>query len=424
MRKSLLTLSIQSAVLSASLTATPIALAEQDLAEVEKKSLSTAEANTSSEQAQAKKSKTEKITVTGSRLRRDSFSVATPLATMTQDAIEDTGLGSLSEILVDELPQISEGSSNSNSQSSVQNTGLSTIDLRELGTNRTLTLIDGRRVVSNSYSGNYVSLSTIPSGMVKRVEVITGGASAAYGSDAVAGVVNIITQQDKEGASIKVRGGTTHDGGGDEYTFDLDYGSEFNQGKGYFFFSGSYEEQKGLSFWDRKRAQQQDAWTYDDEQMCNMMLTENNFQCMRDITQADWRSLSDSIPGGVFDEKSSYRPDAGFWYDENGLRNDWHEERYGINTNQFVMLKVPDKATTAAFKVDYELNDDLEAYFQIQYSSNKSVNDKAPESEDECDSVLTHNPETGEFGETCIGRIPKDNPYVPTEIYEQASRCE
>ena len=118
---------------------------------------------------------------------------------MDRNAIDDTGLGSLSEILVNELPQVSEGSSNTNSQSSVQNTGLSTIDLRELGTNRTLTLIDGRRVVSNSYSGNYVSLNTIPTSMVERVEIITGGASAAYGSDAIAGVVNIITQQDKEG---------------------------------------------------------------------------------------------------------------------------------------------------------------------------------------------------------------------------------
>jgi len=145
----------------------------------------------------------EKITVTGSRLRRDSFSVATPLATMNYEAIEDTGLGSLSEILIDELPQIAEGSSNSNTQSNITATGLSTIDLRNLGASRTLVLIDGRRVVSNSHSSNSVSLSTIPTGMVQRVEVITGGASAAYGSDAISGVVNIITQKDKEGFLLR-----------------------------------------------------------------------------------------------------------------------------------------------------------------------------------------------------------------------------
>ncbi|MFM9597668.1 hypothetical protein ACKI1O_51190, partial [Streptomyces scabiei] len=85
----------------------------------------------------------EKITVTGSRLRRDSFSVATPLATMDRDAIEDAGIGSLSNILIEEMPMIGMGTSNTTSQSDVNGTGLSTIDLRNLGSSRTLTLIDG-----------------------------------------------------------------------------------------------------------------------------------------------------------------------------------------------------------------------------------------------------------------------------------------
>ena len=380
-----------------------------------------AKPTTSQTEEQSQVKVDEKITVTGSRLRRDSFSVATPLATMDREAIEDTGIGSLSDILIDELPQISEGSSNSNSQSSVQNTGLSTIDLRELGTNRTLTLVDGRRVVSNSYSGNYVSLSTIPAGMVKRVEVITGGASAAYGSDAIAGVVNIITQQSKEGFSAKVRGGESTEGGAKEFGIDVDFGSEFADGAGYVYMASSYDKEYGLTFSDRSRAQQQDSWDYDDDLMCNLMQTDDGDQCMRDITTADWRSLSDSIPGGVFDEKSSSRPDAGFWYDENGLRNDWHEENYGINFNQFVMLKVPDEKASAAIKVDYDLTDDVMFYGQLQYSYNRSINNKAPESEDECDLIVTHDQSTGEFGEDCIGRIPTDNPFMPEEIRDQAS---
>lgn len=120
------------------------------------------QAQSSINNQKAQESKVEKIVVTGSRLRRDSFSVATPLATMDNEAIEDTGLGSLAEILIDELPQIAESSSNSNSQSNITATGLSTINLRDLGSSRTLTLIDGRRVVSNSHGSNSVSLSTIP----------------------------------------------------------------------------------------------------------------------------------------------------------------------------------------------------------------------------------------------------------------------
>ncbi|KZN58555.1 TonB-dependent receptor domain-containing protein [Pseudoalteromonas luteoviolacea] len=372
--------------------------------------------------------KAERIVVTGSRIKRDSFSVATPIATLSKDALSDAGLGSLSEILVDQMPQIGEGSSNSNSQSSVQNTGLSTVDLRELGTNRTLTLIDGRRVVSNSYSGNYVSLSTIPKGMVQRVEIITGGASAAYGSDAISGVVNIITQQDKEGASFNVRTGESTEGGGRELTFDVDFGTSYADGRGYLFMSASYDEQFGLEYWDRDRAQQQDYWDYDDKRMCNTMLTaiydeENKtaFQCMRDIKQSDWRALSDSIPGGVFDEASSFRPNAGFWYDGTTLRDDWQEEKHGIHFNQFTMLKVPDKAFSAALKTDFEFDSGTQAYFQFHLSQNDSTNFKSPESEDECDPIVTYDPKNGEFGSDCMGRIPYDNPYMPEAIRAQAS---
>ena len=371
--------------------------------------------------AEVKKAKAdEKITVTGSRLRRDSFSVATPLATMDRDAIEDAGIGSLSDILIDELPQLAEGFSNSNSQSSVSGTGLSTVDLRNLGTNRTLTLIDGRRTVSNSYSGNYVSLSTIPSGMVDRVEVITGGASAAYGSDAIAGVVNIITQQDKEGLSFKVKGGESTDGGAKELGLDFDFGTGFDDDRGYMFFSSSYDKDWGLTFDDRERAQQEDSWDYDDKLMCNQMQTEDGDKCMRDISPADWRSRSDGILGGVFDEGSG--GEGGYWYDGNEYKGDtWLEERDGINSNQYVMLKVPDEKASVALKLDYDLTDDVMFYGQVQYSYNRSINNKSPEDSYEGETAVTYNPETGEFGEIKAGRIPADNPFMHPEIADQAS---
>ena len=90
---------------------------------------------------------------------------------MDRASIQDAGLGNLSDVLIDNMPALSESIGNTTSQSSISGTGLSTVQLRDLGANRTLTLIDGRRVVSNSYGGNYVSLNTIPSGMVERVKV-------------------------------------------------------------------------------------------------------------------------------------------------------------------------------------------------------------------------------------------------------------
>ncbi|RJE76455.1 TonB-dependent receptor [Pseudoalteromonas sp. MSK9-3] len=384
--------------------------------------------NTSTQPNASDEEKTEKIVVTGSRIKRDSFSVATPIATMDSDALVDSGFGSLAEVLAESLPQFGEGNNNANSQSSVQNSGLSTIDLRELGNNRTLTLIDGRRVVSNSYSGNYVSLSTIPKGMVERVEIITGGASAAYGSDAIAGVVNIITQQDQEGFTISSRVGESTEGGGKETTVNFDYGTTFNDDRGYAFFSTTYNKQDILGYWDRDRAQQQDAWAYDDKRMCNTMqtatydpLTKTNRHCIRDINPSQWTNLSDSIPGGVFDEKSSTKPNAGYWYDGTTLRNDWNEELHGIHFNQFRPLKLPDSQISSAFKAEYEFNSGIESYFQVQYSQTKSKNQRSPESEDECDAIVTYNPSEDTFGSNCIGRIPYDNPYMPQEIRDQAS---
>ena len=413
MKKKPLTIAIQSAILAGSLVLAPqaFALAEQDVEKTEIKTATTEE--------KIAKEVDEKIIVTGSRLRRDSFNIATPIVVMGRTEIEDSGLGSLSEILVDEIPALSAGSSNSNSQSSVQNTGLSTIQLRNLGTNRTLTLIDGRRVVSNSYSGNYISLSTIPSGMVDRVEIISGGASAAYGSDAIAGVVNIITQSDKEGFAFKARGGETTEGGGKEFTLDLNYGTSFADDRGYMYFSSTYDKQYGLFYQDRERAQVQDLYDYDGDKMCNTMQnSDGDDQCMSEMAQSDWRNLSDGTLGGVFLESS--RNDQQFWYDESGLRNDWkgNEERYGVNSQEWVVLKVPDQSFVNAVKFDYELTDDILGYFQVQHSTNNSENVKSPEDEYESAYALTLNPETGEPGRVRPGYIPINNPYVPQEMID------
>ena len=103
----------------------------------------------------------EEIIVTGSRLRRSSYNVSTPLVMMETEAIQDTGLSSLAEILVSEIPAVFEGTNNTNSQSLVNATGLTTMNLRNQGNDRTLVLIDGRRTVPNQYSSNGVSLNSI-----------------------------------------------------------------------------------------------------------------------------------------------------------------------------------------------------------------------------------------------------------------------
>lgn len=138
------------------------------------------------------------IVVTGSRIQRDASEAPVPIVVFSGDDIEASGEVELAEALA-ELPSVSSELNGGTVTGNVQNSGLDVINLRNLGDNRTLVLIDGRRTVSNSGNGNRVSLSTIPTDFVDRVEVITGGASSIYGSDAVAGVVNIITESDQRG---------------------------------------------------------------------------------------------------------------------------------------------------------------------------------------------------------------------------------
>ena len=353
----------------------------------------------------------EEIVITGSRLRRDSFNVAIPLVQVDSDTIIDSGLGSTAEILIDEVPSLYESTSNTNSQSSVSQTGLSTVNLRRLGSNRTLTLIDGRRVVPSSFGGTAVSLSTIPSSIIDRVDIITGGSSATYGSDAIAGVVNIITEKDKVGFGVEARGGVTDEGSGEEYTIDVDYGTKFADNRGYFFIGGTYQDEQGIDHLDRRRAQLEANYGYDDDLMCNTFQTATGDQCARDITPADWRDRSDGTPGGVFSEG-----DGDFWYNEDGLQTGWEEERDGYFSRRFDVLKIPTETTAVAAKLDYQFSERTSGYVQLQYSRDTSFNFKSPEDDSESSDVIVFDPITGEPGEVRPGHIELDNPFVPDTI--------
>ncbi len=350
----------------------------------------------------------EEILVTGSRIPRDSFNVSTPLIAVGTEEITDAGVGALAEILIDEMPQLYESTSNMNSQSQIGNTGVTSANLRQLSSNRTLVLLDGRRVVSTAYGSRTVSLNTIPTGMVDRVEVITGGSSATYGSDAVSGVVNIITQKEQTGFGFDARYGVTTEGGGEEVTLNADYGTTFADGKGYLFFAATYDEQYGIDNKDRDRAQIEADYDYNTTLLCNEMQTETGDQCMRDIASpSDYRDRSDGTAGGVFSEGPGR-----WWYNEAGLQTGWSEERDGLFSRVWDVVKIPNDQTALAFKVDYNLSEVTQAYFQVQYSKNESFNFKSPEDDSEASDVATIDRVTGLPGEVRPGHIAVDNPFL------------
>jgi iron complex outermembrane receptor protein len=190
------------------------------------------------------------IVVTGSRIARSGFDLPTPVTVLGADQIERQAAVNVAQVLND-LPSFRPQATPSTNAIFTNNIGASTADLRGLGANRTLVLINGRRVVASTVQGGgfavagAVDLSLIPSSLVQRAEVVTGGASAAYGSDAVAGVVNILLDTRLSGIKASAQYGINDAGDGEEYQFSLAGGTSFAGGRGHIVAGVEYSDSKG-----------------------------------------------------------------------------------------------------------------------------------------------------------------------------------
>jgi len=183
------------------------------------------------------------ITVTGSRIRADGMQAPVPVTVVDADEIETLSPGALITG-VSQLPQFY-GNQTPNSGNFFVRSGYGSLNLRGLGVNRTLTLLNGRRVPSTSAFGG-VDINLFPEAMIRSVETTTGGASAAYGTDAVAGVVNFILDTNFTGWEFSGQTGVTDRGDGQNYEISAAFGTTFAGGRGHFLISGEYYEQEGV----------------------------------------------------------------------------------------------------------------------------------------------------------------------------------
>ena len=171
-------------------------------------------------QDQAGAGSQETVLVTGSRIRRPDFTANAPIVTLGEEIFDDTGTIGI-ETIMNQLPQfvpaVTQFNSGEADSSAINTLGATTVSLRGLGPNRNLVLIDGRRAMPINPT-MVVDTSSIPSAAIERVEVISGGASAVYGADAVGGVVNFILKDNFEGAEVGIRVGDTEHGGNQEVT--------------------------------------------------------------------------------------------------------------------------------------------------------------------------------------------------------------
>ena len=195
----------------------------------------------------AAQASTSDIVVTGSRIVRDGYSAPTPVNVLGAADILAQRPSNIAN-LVNTLPSVAGGtltSANSSANVSSATAGLASVNLRGLGVGRTLVLIDGRRTPASTFSG-VVDLNTIPQELVQRVEVVTGGASAQYGSDAVGGVVNFILDDKFKGLKLGADTGITTYGDGHNYRFTGTAGLSLMDDRLHILVSGEYFHQDGI----------------------------------------------------------------------------------------------------------------------------------------------------------------------------------
>jgi outer membrane receptor protein involved in Fe transport len=205
------------------------------------------------EQASEADGEAEKIiTVTGSRIARDGYDAPTPVNVVTEAELDAEPQANIGDY-VSTLPAVRGSQSSSTNSGSLSNgqAGIATVNLRNLGANRTLILIDGQRSVASATVG-FVDVQTVPQGLIKGVEVVTGGASSAYGSDAVAGVVNFILDKDFTGLKAEYEYGITTYGDVPNHLVRLTGGTNFADGRGKLLLAGDYFTQEGVDTIDRK----------------------------------------------------------------------------------------------------------------------------------------------------------------------------
>lgn len=298
---------------------------------------------------QASDEGTADIVVTGSRIARREVETTSPIATVTSEQIANQGITNVQD-LAQKLPQVGiPGLSKTNSNFVTTGNGIATINLRNLGTERTLVLVNGRRFVPGVAGTSIVDVNNIPADFIDRVEVVTGGASAVYGSDAVAGVVNFITKDRIEGIIARGQYGVSEQGDNVNYTASLTGGLRFGaDGRGSIIGNVTYAKDKGLFSRDRAISAQDCLY------ICGPVSYSSFPAQGRFILQGSSPKI---LPGN--NSTFTFNPDNSVVYG--------FPVGYGYNRNNDRRISTPVERYLAAGAAKYEFSEHLTAFVEGTY---------------------------------------------------------
>ncbi|HVE86765.1 MAG TPA: TonB-dependent receptor [Myxococcales bacterium] len=317
----------------------------------------------------------EEIVVTGSRIPRVELQTAAPVTVVNRAQIESSGRPSIGDI----LQTIPEQSNAINTSFNNGGDGATRINLRGLGTARTLVLLNGRRFVAGGTGADLsVDLNSIPSSAIQRIEVLKDGASAVYGSDAIAGVVNIITRKDFAGSEIYAYGGTSNYGDGTL----VDLGGTTGQvtDKGNILFSGGFTKQQPAWAGDRSWSKYDETYDYYSGEV--FTLGSSSIPQGRMFTAGTsgagnqaWTDLRTKFP-----KSSSFTLDAttGAWRPYNGLGvADAGGDQYNYQPENY--LVTPQQRGHLFAVGEYKFSPDVRGYFEASFTNRVSEQKLAPE---------------------------------------------
>lgn len=330
----------------------------------------------------------EEIVVTGSRIRRDPLSDASPVMNIGLEQIEQTGLTNLGQAL-QQLPITGSavnsrfnvpGNSGFPQDGSGIGAGATQLALRNVNAKRTLILVDGRRWVAGaSASGvpSTVDLNTIPANMIERIEILQGGASAVYGSDAISGVVNIITDTKFGGLKFDAQFGEyLSDGDGKDREISALWGQNWD--RTHAVVSASYQEEGGVFTADRAVS----AFPVANTTSCDVSGTRcSSFTPQgRFVLGPNFGFQDSTINTGTLNDGGANVP-VFVPGDPNG--GDFSAftaaDRFNYNGEQFNYLRTPNERFNLYTHLSHEINENLDAFFRASYTKRESDTRGAPE---------------------------------------------
>lgn len=341
----------------------------------------------------------EEIFVTGSRIARPDFESASPIVTVSQDNFVETGATSV-ELVMNRMPQlVPDQTSTSNNPGG---TGQAKLQLRGLNPIRTLVLMDGRRVVPANSDGT-VDANIIPAPLVESVEIITGGASAVYGADAVAGVINFKLKEDFDGLQLDGSYAKTEQGDGEDYTLGITAGTGFADGRGAAYLYAGYTERSSINYDERKISRYPldyfgpDAGgigpdggflplgsAYIQEGLARLPVSQDAFDALLGSygypagTVPYQRQFGFNQDGSVFTMGDWETP--GSVANFRGERDDFffNDRRYSFNFAPWNFLLVPMERVWTFGRANFEFDSGYEVFGQGLYSDYSSQTDIAP----------------------------------------------